>query len=63
MKEKLKKPAKQLGIERNLNEAKTFSETKKTTSTDVYKFLTAEGLLKHFPNIATLFLQQYQALA
>ena len=31
--EKLKKSAKQLGSERNLNEAKTFIETKKPTST------------------------------
>ena len=32
---KLKKSVKQLGSERNLNEAKTFIETKKPTSTDV----------------------------
>ena len=53
--EKLKKSAKQLGSERNLNEAKTFIETKKPTSTDVYKYLDADGSLKQFPNIITLF--------
>ena len=53
--EKLKKSGKQLGSERNLNEAKTFIETKKPTSTDVYKYLAADSSLKQFPNIATLF--------
>ena len=33
--EKLKKSAKQLGSERNLNEAKTFTDINKPTSTDV----------------------------
>ena len=51
--EKLKKSAKQLGSERNLNEAKTFIETKKPTSADVYKYLDADGSLKQFPNIVT----------
>ena len=53
--EKLKKSVKQLGCERNLNEAKTFIETKNPTSTYVYNYLAADGSLKQFPNIATLF--------
>ena len=52
--EKLKS-AKQLGSERNLNEAKTFIETKKPTSTDVYKYLAADSSLMQFSNTATLF--------
>ena len=53
--EKLKKSAKQLCSERNLNEAKTSIETKKPTSTDFYMYLASDGSLKQFPNIATLF--------
>ena len=53
--EKLKKSGKHLSCERNLTEVKAFTQTKKTTSTDVYKYLAANGSLKQLPNIATLF--------
>ena len=56
----LKKSTKQLGSEINLNEAKTFIETKKSTSIDFYKYFAADDSLKQFPNIATLFLRQHQ---
>ena len=52
---KLKKSAKGLGSESNLNEAKIFTGTTKPASIDVYKQLAADDLLKQFPNIATLF--------
>ena len=44
--EKLKKSEKQLVSEKNLNEAKTFIETEKSTSADVCKYFGCKQLIE-----------------
>ena len=55
--EKLKKDVNQLVTMQNLNSSgvNNYLQANKITSTDVYKYLAADGMLKNYSNMALLF--------